>query len=99
MPEIVDWVAATAIGHVRRGEAAQPPEATHHVEVSTDVGKVQVSVNPGERVRPFTRRVSQHLGKTSGAAVIEITPDPSRPDMYVRLYVTANGLVLTTKDL
>lgn len=102
MPEIVDWVAESAEGHVRvrKGEVLFPPITTERVLVQTDVGRLMVDVDPGQQVRLITKRVmSQFRGDGGTTAMVEIQPDPSRPDEFVRLYVTAQGLVLTTKDL
>lgn len=102
MPEVIDWTALTAAGTVvRRGEAAAPPETAVKTHIKTDVGTLMVVTRPGEQVRPFSRRTASVNGKgaVGSSAVVEVLLDPSRPDLFVRLYLTKDGLVLTTLDL
>lgn len=68
---------------------------------------VRASLRPeqGEHIRVFTRRKAEiraadgtQVGD-SGTVVIEIAPDPSSPEKFVRLYIHNDGLLLSTEDL
>jgi hypothetical protein len=80
------------------------------MDITTDypgIGVVSARLRPdrGEQIRVFTRRKAE-IGVVSGApvgesgtVVIEIVPDPTCPEQFVRLYVHNGGLLLSTEDL
>lgn len=99
---------------ISRGEvpsiASLQLERIKTMSVATDhpmAGLVRASLRPeqGEQIRVFTRRRAEVNAATgaqvsdSGTVVIEITPDPSCPEKFVRLYIHNNGLLLSTEDL
>jgi hypothetical protein len=99
---------------IRRGEVASiaslPLERIRAMDVLTDhpsAQLVQTSLRPelGESVKVFTRRKAEVNAASGervdlgGTVVIEIVPDPSTPEKFVRLYIHNNGLFLSTEDL
>ncbi len=109
MSRVEDWKAAHVDGRIlERKEflnAKNLPDGIREALIKLDDGSLRVIVDPskGERIHMFTRRAASLGALTQGGpigdtAVIEIRPDPDRPDLFVRLYV-GKEVVLSTQDL
>jgi hypothetical protein len=105
---IVGWQAIRVDGVAREshapGAGLADPEVREAV-VRVDSGAVRVKARPerGERIRVFTRRsigcgVSAAGAEPAGTVVLEIAPDPDKPERVVRLYI-GREVVLSTEDL
>lgn len=108
MAVLHDWVARRADGSVlSRSEflatSNLPKHSVREMLVSVDAGQVRTIVDPakGETVRVFTRRTISSGGDGAGTGdtvVVEVAPDPERPDRFVRLYI-GKEIILSTEDL
>lgn len=113
MPAIVDWVARLVDGRImnRRETQTFAEVPTDHIEMMKiqtshpGVPNLGVKVIPGSIVRVFTRR-SLKINARNGqqlddglVPVIEICPDPGKPEIYVRLYLRSDGILLSNEDL
>lgn len=110
MALLVDWVARDLAGKtLDRQEFLHttnlPPFGIKEMWVTLDGARIRLLVDPtkGETVKAFTRRSVNinNPGATQdpgGTVVLEICPDPDRPDRFVRLYI-GKEIVLSTEDL
>lgn len=111
MTALVDWVARDQKGRTLTraefvGTSNLPRHSVREMIVQTDAGRVRALLDPtkGETIRVFTRRsISAEAGstltpgETADTVVIEIAPDPDRPDRFVRLYL-GREVLLSTED-
>lgn len=110
MASIIDWSAIGPDGLVVEhrtgsGYISSPDKVVSDLVVRLDQGTLKVKLRPeaGESVRVFTRRSmsmsanGQPNGEATGTVVIEIVPDSTKPDKFVRLYV-GKDLTLSTED-
>lgn len=113
MPAIVDWVARLTDGKVMnrrevKSLAEVPTDRIEMMKIQTShpgVPNLGVKVIPGSIVRVFTRR-SLKMNARSGqqlddgsVPVIEVCPDPGKPEVFVRLYLHPDGILLSNEDL
>lgn len=108
MSVIEGWSALRLDGAVQESKVRGGGLAGENVReavVRVDSGALRVKVRPelGERLKVYTRRElaadfrGNPTGDASSTVVIEIAPDPDRPDRLVRLSIGAE-VVLSTGD-
>ncbi len=113
MSLIVDWTAVCGDGlTIPRAQGLSPSELPHdavrRIDLVTDhptMRGVRAVIRPGsgERIKFYNRR-SMTAGTGAGVSfgsipVVEITPDPARPEKKVRVFLHADGIVISTEDL
>lgn len=108
MASLLDWRSAGSDGEGCRAEFKGPghqlPASVREVLVATTDGDLRVLVREGARAGVFTRRQQacaangELVGAIEDTVVVEIVPDPERPDRYVRLYL-GREIILSTEDL